>query len=197
MADDANATPGANDEAVETQNPAGNQEEQQEQEKLDKTYTQEGLDKMLQAESDRRFTQALKTFKEKELPGPLEGAKTEAEKLAKMTADQKAEHQKKKADEELAKRETDLVKREFEATKRELKAQVIEIFAEKNIPTYLCDIVNYADAETCGASMELIEKAFRKAVEDGVNARLKQNPPAAASPNKVDSFLAALKKEQE
>ena len=52
-----------------------------------KSYTQEELDKMLQAETDRKVSKALETAKakwEQEFSQKLEIEKSEAEKLAKL-----------------------------------------------------------------------------------------------------------------
>lgn len=100
----------------------------------------------------------------------IEAAKTEAEKLAKMNADQKAEYERQK-------REEELTKREAEITRRELRATALETLAEKSLPKQLADILVYTDAESTNNSLEAVEKAFREAVEAGVNERLKGDPP--------------------
>ena len=58
-----------------------------------KTYTEEELQKLIQSESDKRVTQAMKTAEQKwqrEYEKKLEDEKSEAEKLAKMSADERA-----------------------------------------------------------------------------------------------------------
>ena len=100
----------------------------------------------------------------------IEAAKTEAEKLAKMNADQKAEYERQK-------REDDIAKREAEITRRELRASALETLAEKGLPKQLADILVFTDAESTNSSLDAVEKAFREAVEAGVNERLKGKPP--------------------
>ncbi|MDU6976115.1 MAG: DUF4355 domain-containing protein, partial [Clostridiales bacterium] len=101
----------------------------------------------------------------------VQDERTEAEKLAKMNADQKAEYEKQKREDELAKREKDI-------TTRELRATAYETLAEKNLPKELVDILNYSDAEQCNKSIEAVEKAFQSAVEKAVNDKLRGgNPP--------------------
>lgn len=100
----------------------------------------------------------------------IEAAKTEAEKLAKMNADQKAEYESKK-------REDEITKRESEITRRELRASALETLAEKGLPKQLAEILVFTDAESTNTSLDAVEKAFREAVEAGVNERLKGTPP--------------------
>lgn len=100
----------------------------------------------------------------------IEAAKTEAEKLAKMNADQKAEYESKKREDEIAKRESDI-------TRRELRASALETLAEKGLPKQLAEILVFTDAESTNTSLDAVEKAFREAVETGVNERLKGTPP--------------------
>lgn len=107
-------------------------------------------------------------------------AKTEAEKLAKMNADQKAEYERQQRDEELKKREADI-------TRRELRASALETLAEKGLPKGLADILDYKDAESTKTSLESVEKAFREAVEAGVNERLKSGAPGGGAGSKGGS----------
>lgn len=126
-----------------------------------------------QAEVDRILGERLgkaQTKWEKDFQAKLDEAKTEAEKLAKMNADQKAEYEKQK-------RETELNKRESEITRRELRATALETLAEKGLPKSLADILDYSDADTTNKSLEAVDKAFMEAVEAGVNERLKGRPP--------------------
>lgn len=131
-------------------------------------------DKKYQSEFDKRVAKALETAKTKwdtDKATELENAKTEAEKLAKMNAEQKAKY-------EEDKRIKELEKREKEITTRELKAQAYETLAEKGLPKDLVEILNYSDAESCNKSIEAVEKAFQSAVEKAVNEKLRgKNPP--------------------
>lgn len=126
-----------------------------------------------QAEFDRRVAKALETSRTKmqaEFEARMEAEKTEAEKMAKMSADQKAQYEREK-------KEGELSKREAEITKRELTATAKEQLAEKGLPTSLASILNYTNAEECAASIEAVEKAFQEAVEKAVNDRLKGGKP--------------------
>lgn len=134
-----------------------------------KTFDDILKDKSYQSEFDKRIAKSLETAKAKweaESQKKLEDAKTEAEKLAKMNADQKAEYENQKRLDDLAKREKDI-------TTRELKAQAYETLAEKGLPKELVEILNYSDAEQCNKSIEAVEKAFQSAVEKAVNDKLR------------------------
>lgn len=126
-----------------------------------------------QAEVDRILGERLGKAQakwEKDFQTKLDAAKTEAEKLAKMNAEQKAEYERQKRDEELA-------KREGEITRRELRATALETLAEKGLPKQLADLINYTDADSTSKSIESVEKVFRESVEAAVNERLKGDAP--------------------
>ncbi|MDU1096340.1 MAG: DUF4355 domain-containing protein [Clostridium sp.] len=128
----------------------------------EKTFTQKDVDKLIQERVAREQAKWEKKVQDE---------RTEAEKLAKMNVDQKAEYEKQKREDELAKREKDI-------TTRELRATAYETLAEKNLPKELVDILNYESAETCNKSIEAVEKAFQSAVEKAVNDKLRGgNPP--------------------
>lgn len=146
-------------------------------------------DKAYQSEFDKRVAKALETAKGKwttEQQKAIEDAKTEAEKLAKMNADQKAQYEREK-------QESDFNKRLKELTARELKAEAYEQLAEKNLPKDLIDILNYESADTVKASMEAVEKAFQSAVEKAVNEKLKGKgtPKSGAETNTLQAQIAA------
>ena len=90
----------------------------------------------------------------------------EAEKLAKMTADERAAH-------ERAAHEQAVAGRLAEVTRRELRIEAHKALTEKGLPAELLDALRYDDAESCKASMAAVEAAFRAAVEAGVNGRLR------------------------
>ncbi|MET3659646.1 DUF4355 domain-containing protein [Sporosarcina psychrophila] len=96
----------------------------------------------------------------------IEAAKTEAEKLAKMNADQKAEYEQEQRESKISEREADI-------TRRELRASALETLAEKGLPKQLAEILVFTDADSTSASLDAVEKAFRESVEAGVNERLR------------------------
>lgn len=134
-----------------------------------------------QAEFDRRVTKALETAKNKwqqEAATQIEQARTEAEKLAKMTAEQKAQHEKEQLEKSLKDRETAL-------TFRELRTEALNTLNEKGLPKELIESVNLSSAEACQKSLEGIEAAFRAAVQAGVEERLKGKTPTAGGETKA------------
>lgn len=142
--------------------------EQTEVNQTEKTFTQKDVDKLIQ---DRLAREQSKWEKR------VQDERTEAEKLAKMNAEQKAKYAEEKRLAELEKREKDI-------TTRELRATALETLAEKNLPKELVDILNYESAETCNKSIEAVEKAFQSAVEKAVNDKLRGgNPPKGGQGN--------------
>lgn len=127
-----------------------------------------------QAELDRILGERLGKAQlkwEKDFNTKLADAKTEAEKLAKMNAEQKADYERQQ-------QELKLTEREAGITRRELRATALETLAEKGLPKTLADILVFTDAESTNASLDAVEKAFRESVEAGVNERLRGgNPP--------------------
>lgn len=126
-----------------------------------------------QAEFDRRVQQAIQKAvgKAQEKWKVLTDDKvSEAEKLAKMTKEEKAQYLQQK-------KENDLNAREAEITKRELMAEAKNTLAEKKLPASLAEVLNYTDADSCKKSMEAVEKAFQEAVEAAVEERLKGGKP--------------------
>ncbi len=152
----------------------------------DKSFDDVLKDKKYQSEFDKRVAKALETAKgkwETDYQAKIEEAKTEAQKLAKMNADQKAQY-------EAQKKLDELTKREKEITTRELRATAYETLAEKNLPKELVDILNYSDAESCNKSIESVEKAFQSAVEKAVNDKLRGGNPPKGGQGKIDNDAA-------
>lgn len=146
-------------------------------------------DKAMQSEFDKRIAKALETAKvkwETAKAKELEDAKTEAEKLAKMNADQKAEYEKKKAEEDFNKRLADL-------NMRELKATAKETLASEGLPLELAEVLNYTDADSCNKSIEAVKTAFQTAVSKAVNEKLKGKGVPKAGAGSSDSFDAQLR----
>lgn len=128
-----------------------------------------GQNRAYKAEYDKRVKEALQAA-QTEWETQQQEKITEAEKLKKMNADEKAKYEQDKRTKELDKREKDI-------TTRELKAQAYETLAEKNLPKELIDTLNFSDAEACNASIEAVEKAFQNAVKKAVDDRLKGSKP--------------------
>lgn len=126
-----------------------------------------------QKEFDRRMSKGLETGKakwQKEAEEKAAHEKSEAERLAAMTAEQRAEESYKKREGELTKREQELLRREMKATAR-------DTLTERGLPAELLDSLDLSSAENCTASIDRIEKAFRSAVQKGVEDRMGGRTP--------------------
>ncbi len=126
-----------------------------------------------QAEFDRRMQKGIETALEKQrskYEALMNDKLSEAEKLAKMTKEEKAEYQSRKREKELADREALI-------TRRELMAEAKNTLAEKKMPVKLAELLVYTDADACKKSMEALETAWQEAVESGVQDRLKGGEP--------------------
>lgn len=126
-----------------------------------------------QAEFDRRVQKAIDTAltnAQEKWNALTDDKLSEAEKLAKMTKEEKADYLQKKREKELADKEAAI-------TKRELMAEAKNSLLEKKLPAGLAEILNYTDADSCNKSIAAVEKAFNEAVEAGVQEKLKGGTP--------------------
>ena len=134
-----------------------------------------------QAEFDRRVQQAITTAvsnAQKKWEVLADDKATEAEKLAKMTKDEKAQYLQQK-------KEKEITDREAAVTRKELMAEAKNTLAEKKLPVSLAEVLNYSDADTCNKSIEAVEKAFQEAVESAVEEKLKGGKPLKSAPGAV------------
>lgn len=124
--------------------------------------------KEYQKEYDKRVTQALETAKEK-WQQEAEAKRTEAEKLAKMDAEQKLNYELKKIKDENAKLQSQL-------NADSLYKQASSIMGEKNIPTNYLGLFDFSveTAETVKSKIELIETLRTKDKEQYLNTKLKE-----------------------
>ena len=140
-----------------------------------------------QAEFDRRMQKAIQTSltKEKEKWQAMTDDKlSEAEKLAKMTKEEKAQYMQREKEKELSDREAAI-------TRKELMAEAKNTLAGKNLPQELAEVLNYADAESCNKSIAAVEKAFQSAVQAAVEERLKGKGAMKKAPGDAEDTLEA------
>ena len=129
-----------------------------------------------QAEFDRRVQKAITTAVSKaqdRWQAITDDKLSEAEKLAKMSKEEKTQYLQQKKEKELSEREAAI-------TRKELMAEAKNTLAEKKLPVELSEVLNYTDADACSKSIATVEKAFQKAVEDAVKERLKGGEPPKA-----------------
>ena len=131
-----------------------------------------------QAEFDRRVQKAVNTAvtKAQEKWQALADDKlSEAEKLAKMTKEEKAQYMQQK-------REKELTDREAAITRKELMAEAKNNLASDGLPQELAEVLDYSDADTCKKSMEKVKEVFQRAVETAVEEKLKGGKPPKKAP---------------
>lgn len=136
------------------------------------------------AEFDRRVQEAVDTaVKNAQEKWQLmtDDKVSEAEKLAKMTKEEKAEYLRQKQEKDLAAREANI-------TKRELMAEAKNTLTEKKLPVSLSEVLNYTDADSCKKSIETVEKAFQTAVQAAVEERLKGGKPPKKAVNEPSQY---------
>lgn len=135
-----------------------------------KVYTQDEVDALLQSEVDRRITSALKKQQQKN-----EAKLREAEKLAKMSEQDRYTY-------ELEQRERAIADKERELALLENKNEASKILADKGIDLGLVDFVVAETAEEMNEKINLLDKAFKKSVKAEIEKRLAGNTPKKGLP---------------
>lgn len=131
------------------------------------TFTQEDVDRIVAQRLARQQRDA-----ESRIARAREEGRTEAERLASMTQEQRIQHEREQNEQAMRERENALTAREAEIARRELRAEAIETLASKGLPKGLESILNYSSAEACNQSIAAVEKAFRDAVKAEVDKQL-------------------------
>lgn len=128
-------------------------------------------DKAYQSDFDKKVAKALETAKTK-WKQEVEVEKTEAEKLAKMDADEKHKYELEKAN-----KEKDEVISKLNAY--ELKEEAIKIASTKSLPISLLKVIDYQkeNAESIKTKIDEIESVYKQALQDGINDRMKEKTP--------------------
>jgi hypothetical protein len=127
-----------------------------------KTYTKDEVLALIQSESDKRVTAALKTQ-----------AKKYEQKLSlsKLDGDERAKAEK---DAEIAELREQLAAFQIEKNKSELKS----VLAARGLSAEFADIVSISDdIEASQANIDKLDKLFKKAVTAEVERRLAGNTP--------------------
>lgn len=153
-----------------------NENKQDEQES--KTYTQEELDNLLQSQTDKRVSQALETAKAKwqeEYQARLEEEKSEAEKLASMSAEERAKAEFEKEKEEWLKE-----KSSFE--KEKMKLEATKLLSAEGLPIAFVDYVvsNTPTAEEVAENVKTFSMNWAKALDEAVTEKLKGKSPVSS-----------------
>lgn len=135
------------------------------------TYTKEEVEELLRQEADRRVNEAMRRAKrQKEAAIKEVEKKKEAEKLAAMSAEQKAQY-------ELEQRERELAEREERLAVAENTAEAVKVLASKGMSAGLVDLVVASDADTMMDRISLLDKEFKASVKAEVEKRLAGTTP--------------------
>lgn len=143
-------------------NTSVNENENNENQEQNKTFTAEEVAKLIQSETDKRVTAALKT-QEKKFNKQLS--------LAQLDGDERAKAEK---DNKIAELEEQLAKYQIEANKSELKS----VLSSRGLSAQFADIISIGeDIEQAQANIDTLDKLFKAAVKAEVEKRLANNSP--------------------
>lgn len=117
---------------------------------------------------------AAKAKWEKDYQKKAAAAQREKERLSKLSEDER-----KAAELENSRKE--LEAKEAELKKKELKLEMVKVLADRKIPVQFMDYLIAEDNESTLSRITAFEKEFKKAVEAGVNEKLKGKAPTAGA----------------
>lgn len=131
-----------------------------------KTYTQEEVLQLIQSESDKRVSQALKT-QQKKFEKQLS--------LSQLDGDERAKAEK---DDRIAELEEQLQQFQIEKNKSELKS----VLSSRGLSAEFADIIVISDdIEASQANIDKLDKLFKKAVQTEIEKRLAGPAPKGNS----------------
>ena len=165
-----------NNTNVSTNTEENNTNQQQNEQK---TYTQEEVLALIQQESDRKVTQALKT-QQKKYEKQLS--------LSKLDGD---EREKAEKDSRIAELEEQLAQFQIERNKSELKS----VLSSRGLSAEFADIINISDdIEASQANIDKLDKLFKAAVKAEVEKRLAGNAPKGNGSSATEITKESAKK---
>lgn len=189
MEEEKNVNQEVNEEELSNSNKEGEQT---------KTFTEEEVQKMLQVEADKRVTQAIEKSKakwEQDYLAKLEAEKSQAEKLAKMSEQERYEAQLK---EEREKFESE--RKEFEKIK--MQSATINELSSRALPVEFADYLVSDNAESVKANIDTFSALWTQALAKAVDERIKgsaNTPKGSNTSGKTvnkNEFLALPHKER-
>lgn len=141
------------------------EEPQKEEPKKEKLYTRAEVENIKKAEREI-------ILKEQEIK------RTEAEKLAKMDAEEKHKYELEK---ERAEKQDAISK----LNAYELKEEAVKIASGKGLPISLLNVIDYKkeNAESIKTKIEEIEVVYKQAIQEGINDRMKEKTPKTVVEN--------------
>ena len=160
---------------VNTEGNAGTQNEGNEP----KTYTEEEVLKLLQSETDKRVSQALKTQQKK------------YEKQLSLSKLDGAEREKAEKDNRIAELEEQLQLFQTERNKSELKS----VLSTRGLSAEFADIIAITDdIEASQANIDKLDKLFKAAVKAEVEKRLAGNAPKGGAETQKEITKDSIKR---
>ena len=144
-----------------------------------KTYTQEEVVALLQKESDKRVTQALKK----------QQAKYEKQlSLSKLDGEERAKAEK---DNRIAELEELVAQMNTERNKSELKS----VLSSRGLSAEFADVISISDdLEASQANIDKLDRLFKQAVKAEVERRLAGNTPKGNGSNSAEITKESAKK---
>lgn len=130
---------------------------------------------MTEQDVDKRIQQAVDKAR-----ADWERAQAESQRVAAMSAEERAGY-------ELSRREAELNQREKRLLARELKAMALEKLAERGLPRELADALPYDSEQACLNGLDRLERAFRAAVQQAVDERLRGETPVTGISRRMDA----------
>lgn len=144
-----------------------------------KTYTQDEVLKLLQSETDKRVSQALKTQQKK------------YEKQLSLSKLDGSEREKAEKDNRIAELEEQLAQFQIERNRSELKS----VLSSRGLSAEFADIININDdIEASQANIDRLDKLFKAAVKAEVEKRLAGNAPKGNGTTSAEITKEAAKK---
>lgn len=133
--------------------------------KTEKTYTRAEVEQIKKAEREILLKE-------------MEAKRTEAEKLAKMDAEEKHKY-------ELEKERERANNAESKLNAYELKEEAIKIASGKELPISLLSVIDYTkeNAESIKTKIDEIEVVYKQAIQSGINDRMKEKTPKTVVEN--------------
>lgn len=166
-------------EQVDTQNETVEQPKQE----SERTFTRDDIAKMMTAERAKW---------EAEQADAIEKARSEGERLAKLSKDERAK-------EEEQKRLDAITERERLVAEKEMRIETQTLLVEKGLPQEFIDIVLATTAEEVKTNIDNLQTIFDSAVEKRVDERLTQEKPRTGngSQTMTKAEIMAIKDDNE
>lgn len=127
------------------------------------------LDEDMRLEYDRRVNQEMESARsqwEDETRRRIEEAIAEWNRQASLTEDEK-----------LAERIKALEERERAIVRMELSTRAAQLLAARGLPAQLAEVMSFEDSAACDRGVEMLEKAFREAVQAEVIRKIGGESP--------------------